>query len=83
MNDLTLDRKHNEVKLIINTKLYGYGAVMKAGKDYSDHCWVYVDGDINDKLLVTIKPKKTEINIDTLGNEFLNYVLGLMQNAIF
>ena len=41
-----------------------------------------VDGDVDDKLLVIIKPKSTEIDINTVAYEFYNYVLGLMQNAI-
>ncbi len=83
MGNITIDKEAAEVKIIIDTKFYGYGAVMEAGRDFSENCWVLVDGDKDDKLLVTLKPKKEEIKLESLGLEFCNYVLGLMQNAIF
>jgi hypothetical protein len=83
MGQISVDKQAGLVRLVLDTKLYGYGAVMEAGKDFSESCWVLVDGDKDDKLLVTLKPKSNEIEVDTLGYEFSNYVLGLMQNAIF
>jgi hypothetical protein len=83
MSDVLIDRDIGEVKIILDTKFYGYGSILQAGKDFSESCWVYVDGDIKDKMLVTIKPKTQDIRLDTVGYEFSNYVLGLMQNAIF
>lgn len=79
---IQVDNKNNEVKLILDTAFYGHGAVLQAAKEYLESCWVIVDGDVNDKLLVIIKPKSTEIDINTVAYEFYNYVLGLMQNAI-
>jgi hypothetical protein len=83
MGQVSVDLQAELVRLVLDTKFYGYGAVMEAGKDFSESCWVLVDGDKEDKLLVTLKPKSIEIELDTLGYEFSNYVLGLMQNAIF
>jgi hypothetical protein len=83
MANLTIDREARQVKILLDTRFYGYGAVMEAGRDFGENCWVLVDGDKDDKLLISLKPKKAEISLDTLGYEFCNYVLGLMQNAIF
>lgn len=81
MSDIQVDKKNNVVKLIVDTRFYGCGAVLSAAKAYTDSCWVYVDGDTEDKLLVTLKPKTDEIKLETLGYEFYNFMLGLMQNA--
>lgn len=81
MSDIQIDKKNNTVKLIVDTRFYGYGAVLNAAKAYTESCWVYVDGDIEDKLLVTLKPKTNEIKLETLGYEFYNFMLGLMQDA--
>jgi hypothetical protein len=82
MNNTDIDRKNKEVKLVVDTRFYGYGAVLQTAKDYTESCWVLVDGDKNDKLLVTLKPKTNDIELETLGFEFFNYMLGLIQNAI-
>ena len=83
MTNIDIDKPNNEVKLIIDTKFYGIDAVLESAKEYSEVCWVMVDGNVDDKLLVTLKPKLKEIKLDSLGYEFFNYVLGLIQNAIF
>jgi len=83
MSNLKIDNINNEVQLIMDTKFYGFGAVLQASKDYLDTCWVLLDGDKESKLLIRLKPKSKEIDITTLGYEFINYVLGLMQNAMF
>jgi hypothetical protein len=83
MNRIDIDKKNQEVKLILDTKFYGFQSILHASKDFTENCWVYMDGDKNDKILVTLKPKKESIDINKLGYEFYNYVLGLMQNAIY
>jgi len=81
MSDIKTDKKENLVRLIVDTKFYGASAVIAAAKAYTESCWMYVDGDANDKLLVTMKPKSKEIDLNTLGYEFYNYILGLIQDA--
>ena len=81
MSDIKVDKKENLVRLIVDTKFYGASAVIIAGKEYTESCWVYIDGDANDKLLVTLKPKNKDIDLNTLGYEFYNYMLGLIQDA--
>jgi hypothetical protein len=83
MNNIEIDKKNKEVKLLVDTRFYGYGAVFQAAKDYLDSCWVLIDGDKENILLVTIKPKTEDIGLETVGFEFYNYMLGLIQNAIF
>lgn len=82
MNNISVEDDKKEIKIVLDTRIYGLGAIMEASKDYGETCWIYVDGDVNDKILVSIKPKVKEIDINTLGLEFCNYVLGIMQNAI-
>ena len=83
MANISIDRKNSEVKLILDTKFYGYQSILAASRDFTKECWVYMDGDSSDKILVTLKPKNSKIDVNTLGFEFSNYVLGLMQNAIY
>ncbi|MFH0874560.1 MAG: hypothetical protein V1859_01390 [archaeon] len=53
------------------------------GKDYLDSCRIFIYCDLNDKVLVTLKPKSEEVSLDNVDYEFANYILSLMQNAIF
>lgn len=81
MSNLQVDKKNNMVRLTVDTRFYGASAVMMAGKEYTDSCWVFIDGDVNDKLLVTLKSKDKSIDVNTLGYEFYNYMLSLIQDA--
>ena len=81
MNQVNINKKEGEVKLIVDTKFYGSGAIMQAAKEFGESCWVLVDGDKDDKMLVSLKPKLKDIELDTLGYEFYNYMLGLVQDA--
>lgn len=81
MKKIQVDKSNKEVKLVVDTSFYGRAAVLEASKEFTQVCWVFVDGDIEDELFVTLKPKTNDINLDTLGHEFYNYMLGVIQNA--
>ena len=81
MKRISVDKDKKEVSLTVDTRFYGRAAVLEASKDFTESCWVAVDGDIDDELFVTIKPKSDEIDLDSLGYEFYNYLLGVIQNA--
>lgn len=81
MSNLQIDNENKQVRLIVDTKFYGANAVVMAAKEYTESCWVYVDGALDDKILVTIKPKSKDIDYKIVGYEFYNYVLGLIQDA--
>ncbi len=79
MNNITV--KKGVVRILVDTRYYGFGAVLTAAKAYLDSCWVFVDGDLEDQVLVTLKPKDKKIDVDLLGFEFFNFMLGTIQNA--
>lgn len=81
MSNVQIDEKNEQVRIIIDTKFYGANAVVMAAKEYTESCWIYLDGDLDDKILVTIKPKSKDIDLKTIGYEFYNYVLSLIQDA--
>jgi hypothetical protein len=82
MDSLIIDEKTNEVRLNMDTRFYLQEAILEALKDFSDNHWVYADKSLDDyNLLVVIKPKSDTSELNNLGYEFYNYVLGLMQNG--
>ncbi len=80
--EFQVDRKSNELTILVDTRFYGYMTVMYAAKAFTESCSVYVDGNTNDKLIVAIRPNpEAGIDIDTLGYEFYNCMLDIMQAA--
>ena len=81
MERVEINKTDKEARLSIDTRFYEYDSVLLTAKAFAESCWVYVDGDINSKLMVCLKPKSGEVSLEEVGYEFYNYVLGLMKNA--
>lgn len=75
MNQIKINHETNEVRIRLNENFYPKDIVDLAIRDYLDFCDVFLDDDI-----IILKPKK-EVDINRLGYEFFNYVLGLVKNA--
>jgi len=78
MKAINLDKE--DVTLFFDTRIYKLDSIMEAANDFTESCWVNIDSDVKDKVLVKITPKTSKIELDNLGFEFFNYVLGLMHN---
>ena len=73
--------KNSEATLFVDTRFYEYDAIMAAADAFTSGCWVYVDGDAREKLMVCLKPRQKDVMLAEVGYEFYNHVLGLMKNA--
>lgn len=80
MKRVQINKEKNEVVVNIDTNFYPSEDIMGATQAFSESCWVNVDGDAERILQVSLKPKSKEINLDKLGYEFYNYVLGVIEN---
>jgi hypothetical protein len=81
MGKVEISSMDKEAKLLVDTRFYDYNAVLLAAKAFTSSCWVYLDGDASDRLLLCLKPKSSDISLQEVGYEFYNYVLGIMKNA--
>ncbi len=75
-NDLEIVKDTVTIKL--NRYLYTKRAVIVASEAFSESCFVSLN-ITPDAYVVAMKPKE-EMDLKTLGYEFFNYVLGIMQN---
>lgn len=75
MGRVKINKEKNEIVLSFNENFYDKKFINKATEDFKDVCDVKKDKD-----LILLKPKE-KIDIDTLGHEFYNYVLGLIKNG--
>lgn len=74
MEKIKISKKKNEVLVNLNRQFYNEGSIKQAVLDFKDICSVE---EKKEKIL--LKPKQSK-DIDLLGYEFYNHVLGLMKN---
>jgi tryptophanase len=75
MEKVEINKEKNEVVIRFNQKFYTQPHIDQAIEDFKEVCDARKEG--NDLIL---KPKQKE-DLDRLGYEFYNYVLGLMKNT--
>lgn len=75
MERIKVNKEKNEVSLSFNENFYDKKFIDEAIKDFEKVCDVKID-----KNIILLKPKE-KTDLDTLGFEFYNYVLGLIKNS--
>lgn len=74
MEKIKISKNKNEVLVNFNRQFYNEGSIKQAVLDFKDTC------DVEEKKEgLLLKPKQNK-DIDLLGYEFYNHVLGLMKN---
>ena len=82
MEAMEIDKDKGELRLMIDTKFYGYLAVVRAAYMFTRTCYVSLDGDPSDKVLVGLKPKNTNLPLENFGHEFYNCMLEIIRESI-
>ena len=74
----------DEIKIIINfdTKFFSKENVLLAAHEYTNLCWMLVDGS-DKSISVIMIPKEKAFDSEKLKDEFYNYVLATTKNAQF
>lgn len=75
MERIKVNKEKNEVVLSFNEKFYNKKFIDKAIEEFKGVCDIKKDSN-----LIFLKPKE-KIDINILGYEFYNYVLGLIKNS--
>ena len=75
MKRVSVDKERNAAVLTFNEDLYPQELINKSISDFKEVC----DVKFEDKNLV-LKPKTKDVNIENLGYEFYNYLLGLIKS---
>lgn len=79
MEKITVKKEEKQVLINFNTNFYPTIYIFRAAQEFSNSCWTSVDGN-PENLQVMLRPKSEEIDLDTLGYEFYNYVLSIIKN---
>ena len=82
MSGITLNEKENVALLQVDTRFYGYLAVVVAASEFTEHLWVQLDGNPESYLTVRLAPKSDDIDLAAASREFFNYMLELMDESL-
>jgi len=74
MERIKVNKEKNEVILSFNEKFYNKKFIDKAIEEFKEVCDAKKEKD-----LIFLTPKE-KVDLDILGYEFYNYVLGLIKN---
>lgn len=81
ISNFEINEGKNKVIVFINPKIFPVPLVNKAASLFKENCWVTVDGDVQDEMLVELRPKK-EYDLETLGREFNNQLLEISTEGV-
>lgn len=82
MSGITINAKENVALLQIDTRFYGYLAVVVAASKFAEHLWVQLDGNPKSYLTIRLAPKSDDIDLAAASREFFNYMLELMEESL-
>jgi len=68
-----VDVKGDKVIINLNKQFYNSGILHMAVNDFKNIC------DVKINRYIILKPKTKDIDINTIGYEFYNYLLGLIK----
>lgn len=80
MEKISVDNKNKSVIVNLNTKIYPSEFVMRAAHSFSESCWINIESDSENSMKLSLKPKSDDIDLNILGYEFVNFVLGVIKN---
>jgi len=78
MNNLKVEQ--DKVKVQLKKEIYLKRAVLLACEAFSESCWVGLSAN-EESYKIELRPKQAGIELENLGYEFCNFVLGIMQNV--
>ncbi len=80
MDKVRINKKRDETVVFLDTTFYPSEDIMEATRAFSESCWVTAEGDAKSIMQVNLKPRSKHIELDKIGYEFYNYVLGVIKN---
>lgn len=80
--NLEINKKEGYVLLSVNPKIYPLDVVLSAAYVFLERCYVLVDGDPNEEIVVELRPKDKKQDIETLGRDFNNELVSYASYAV-
>ena len=80
--NLEINKKDNYVLISVNPKIYPVDVVMSSAYIFTDSCYVLVDGDPTEEIIVELKPKDKKEDVEKIGRDFNNELVNYANYAV-
>ncbi len=88
MQNFEIDKETNSVLISINPKIYPLDIIYSAAYIFTENCYVLLDGNPEDEVIVELKPKNDALELEKIAREFnnelityANYAMQSLKNA--
>lgn len=75
MENFEIDLEKGIVIMSLNPKLYSLDVVFSAAYIFTEKCYVLLDGDPLQEIMVELKPKSQDMDLKAIGREFNNELI--------
>lgn len=80
--NLEINKKEGCVLVSVNPKIYPVDVVLSSAYIFTDKCYVLVDGDPDEEVIVELRPKDKKENIEKIGRNFNNELINYANYAV-
>ena len=84
VNNFEINKKDGYVLVSVNPRIYSLEVVYSAAYTLLERAYVIIGGEPKEEILVEIRPKKNDTDLETIGREFnnelINYAVYMMQS---
>lgn len=80
--NLEINKKECYVLVSVNPKIYALDVVLSSAYNFIDNCYVLVDGDPIEELVVELRPKDKSRDVEELGRDFNNELINYANYAV-
>lgn len=78
--NLEIDEKEDMVLVSVSPRIYPLPVIYSAAYAFIDNCYVLIDGDPREEVLIELRPK-TKMDLKILGREFNNELVNYANYA--
>jgi len=80
--NLEINKKDNYVLVSVNPKIYPVDVVLSSAYIFTDSCYILVDGDPNEEIIVELRPKDKKGEVEKIGRDFNNELVNYANYAV-
>ncbi len=80
--NLEINKKEGYVLVSVNPKIYPLDIVLSSAYIFTDNCYVLLDGDPAEEIIVELRPKDKKGNIEAIGRNFNNELINYANYAV-
>jgi len=80
--NLELNKKERSVSISVNPKIYPVDVILSSAYMFTEDYYIFLDGDVNEEIIVEMRPKNKTENLEQIGKEFNNELINYASYAI-